>query len=30
MEKILKDHKEEMEELWDWFYSMTGSPRLDG
>ena len=30
MEKMLKDHKEEMEELWDWFYSMTGSPGLDG
>ena len=30
MEKILKHHKEEMEDLWDWFHSMTGSPRLDG
>jgi hypothetical protein len=30
MEKVLKDHKKEMEELSDWFASMTGSSALDG
>jgi transcriptional regulator with GAF, ATPase, and Fis domain len=30
MEKVMKDHKKEVEELWDWFRSMTGSTRLDG
>jgi GAF domain-containing protein len=30
MEKVLKDHKKEMEELTDWFASMTGPSALDG
>ena len=30
MEKVMKDHKEEVEELWDWFRSMSGSGMLDG
>jgi len=31
MEKVMKDHKEEVEELWDWFHSMSGgSSMLDG
>jgi len=31
MEKVMKDHKKEVEELWDWFRSMSGgSSMLDG
>lgn len=30
MGKIVADHKKEMESLWDWFNSMTGTLRLDG
>jgi hypothetical protein len=31
MEKVMKDHKKEVEELWDWFSSMSGgSHMLDG
>ena len=30
MEKVIKDHKEEVEDLWDWFSSMSGSSMLDG
>ena len=30
MEKVLKDHKKEMEELTDWFDAMTGGGALDG
>jgi GAF domain-containing protein len=31
MEKVMKDHKKEVEELWDWFSSMSGgAPMLDG
>ena len=30
MEKVLKDHKKEMEELTDWFDSIIGSRALDG
>ena len=30
MEKVLKDHKEEVEDLWDWFSTMSGSSMLDG
>lgn len=30
MEKVMKDHKKEVEELWDWFRCMSGSSMLDG
>jgi GAF domain-containing protein len=30
MEKVLKDHKKEMEELTDWFNAMSGPAILDG
>ena len=31
MEKVLRDHEKEIGELWDWFDSMSGYPRvLDG
>lgn len=30
MEKVLKDHKKEVEELSDWFNAMAGTPMLDG
>jgi GAF domain-containing protein len=30
MEKVLTEHKKEMEELSDWFNAMAGSPMLDG
>ena len=30
MEKVLKDHKKEVEELSDWFNAMSGTPMLDG
>ena len=31
MEKVLKNHKKEVEELWDWFEAMYSYPqRLDG
>ena len=30
MENVVKDHKKEMQDLWDWFRSMSGSSMLDG
>ncbi|MCP4109717.1 MAG: GAF domain-containing protein [Desulfobacteraceae bacterium] len=30
MQKMEKSHKQEMEELWDWFNSMSGASMLDG
>ena len=30
MEKVMIDHKKEVEELWDWFRCMSGSSMLDG
>jgi GAF domain-containing protein len=30
MQKVVKNHKKEMEELWDWFNSMSGVSMLDG
>ncbi len=30
MEKVMTDHKKELEELSDWFNAMAGSPILDG
>jgi GAF domain-containing protein len=30
MQKVLKDHKKEMEELTDWFSAMSGASMLDG
>ena len=30
MEKVMKDHKKEVEDLWDWFRSMSGAPLLEG
>ena len=30
MEKVLKDHKKEVEELSDWFNAMAGTTMLDG
>jgi GAF domain-containing protein len=30
MEKVMIDHKKEVEELWDWFRCMSGASMLDG
>jgi GAF domain-containing protein len=29
MEKVMIDHKKEVEELWDWFRCMSGAPTLE-
>ena len=30
LETMKKDHKQQMDEMWDWFQSMSGSGSLDG